>query len=350
MTSPIQALQVAKTAAREASIEEASGGWSGMVQDRAVSFFVSAAFHSAMLLISALFVYQQQSDNELTEIVEARLDSQPLPEAEAITFADVSVLEQMNADDETDSSQALKDVRQLANASEPAPVRTAFFSPHGVLPSTIPKDGNGFGGDALAGLGDSAGSGIIAGSGSEEQGDGEVGFFGTKAKGKSFVFIVDCSGSMTKPTTILQPRQPLVTRFVRARQELYSSLGQLSREQTFYIIFYNHETYPMFYPTPAQGMAPATTDHLGRARTWIQNVIPHGGTDPQNAFRLALALRPEIIFFLTDGAIPPGTRVVAKQSNKSRTRIHTVAFGLPNNQEILKGIAEDNQGRFRFVP
>ena len=97
-------------------------------------------------------------------------------------------------------------------------------------------------------------------------------------------------------------------------------------------------------------MAPATTDHLGLARTWIQNVIPHGGTDPQDAFRLALSLRPEIIFFLTDGAIPPGTRVVAKQSNKSRTRIHTVAFGLPNNQEILKGIAEDNQGRFRFVP
>ena len=58
------------------------------------------------------------------------------------------------------------------------------------------------------------------GDGGDGTGKGEVGFFGTRAKGKSFVFIVDCSGSMTTPTTIPQPRQPFTTRFLRARQEL----------------------------------------------------------------------------------------------------------------------------------
>jgi hypothetical protein len=300
-------------------------------------------------MILAIFVHFQANDSQLIEALEARME--PVPEPEAITVTDVLVEKMLNASDDMDSSKIQNAVRQLANASEPPPVTLAMFSNRGVLPAVMPRDGNGWRGDALAGLGETLGSGQVEGNGSQETGDGEVGFFGTKAKGKSFVFIVDCSGSMTTPTMIYQPRQQVpVSRFLRARQELYLSLGQLARDQKFYIIFYNHETFPMFFPQNAQAMLPATTDFLGLARNWIQNVVPGGGTDPRQAVQLALALRPEIIFFLTDGAIPSATRRVAKENNKSRTRIHTIAFGLKQNQDTLKGIAEDNQGRFRFVP
>jgi hypothetical protein len=302
-----------------------------------------------LLLILAIFVSQRAEDEKLITALDVQME--PLPEPEAITVTDVSVEERLNAAEDTDSSKALDAVRQLANASAPPPKSVAMLSTRSLLPAMLTRDGNGFEGGALAGLGESAGSGVIAGNGDEEEGKGEVGFFGTKDKGKSFVFIVDCSGSMTEATGVIEPRtQVLVTRFLRARQELYLSLGQLAEDQTFYVIFYNFHTFPMYYPQNALGLAPATADHLGLARNWIQNVVPGGGTDPRMALQLALALKPDVIFFLTDGIIPPASRMVAKQNNKSRTRIHTIAFGIQNHQDILKGIAQDNQGRFRYVP
>lgn len=352
MTSLTKAHPIPRALPRENTAKEEGTAWSPEFHDRVVSFFVSVVFHSSVLLALAMFVYQHAGSTELIDVIDAKFE--PLPEPKPIILPDVSVVEQMSADDRTDTSQAVKDVRELANTSDPPPLTVAFVSPKGLIPAAMPRDGNGFGGDALEGAGENVGALITPGDGSEEEegetGEGEVGFFGTKAKGKSFVFIVDCSGSMRLPTTIPQPRQPLVTRFLRARTELLASLGQLSEDQTFYVFFYNHGTYPMFFPTPAEGLTPATTENLDLARTWIETVVPFGETDPREAFRLALALRPDVIFFLTDGIIPPVTRKVAKVNNKSRTRIHTIAIAIPGGQDILKGIAQDNQGRFRFVP
>lgn len=321
----------------------------GIFYESVVGLATSIFVHTLVLLFMALFVYAPDDGLEVpTNSLDAQLE--PLPDAEAITPSE-SVMENLfQASDDTDSSQLQSDARQLANASDPPPVSAAFLSNQSLFPAARPSTGSGWGGDALAGLGESAGVAQVAGNGSEEKGEGEVGFFGTKAKGKSFVFIVDCSGSMTRPTTKIHPRLNVpITRFMRARQELYVSLGQLSRGQTFYILFYNHETYPHFFPTPAQSLIAANPDMLGLSRTWIQKINPGGGTDPRMAFKMALALRPDVIFFLTDGIIPPVTRMVAKTSNQSRTRVHTIAFGTKDRDGILKGIASDNQGRFRFV-
>lgn len=366
MTSLTRAQRVVKALPQKIVPKAEPAEWSASVHDQMVSFFVSLALHSAVLLLLALFVLKPISQTQLIDVVETALE--PLPEMKAAALVDFSAAEPSMANIDADDSQVLRDIRQLANVSGPAPSTNALFSPKGLMPSTMPGGGNGFGGDEVGGWGDEVGLGFMSGNGSgggdgdggdgdggdgdggDGTGKGEVGFFGTRAKGKSFVFIVDCSGSMTTPTTIPQPRQPFTTRFLRARQELLSSLGQLTEDQRFYVIFYNHQTFPMLYPTPIQNMAPATKDHMDLAQGWIQNVVPGGGTDPRDAFRLALALRPEVIFFLTDGIIPRATRNVAKENNKSRTKIHTVAFGLPDNQETLIGIARDNQGRFRFVP
>lgn len=315
-----------------------------------LSFFVSIAFHSAVLMFLAIFVYSNSKTQEPlpAEILNAEIE--PEEKIEELAIEEVEVDNLMAASDDTDSSQA-EDARELANASDPPPVKVVLAADRGVLPADVAGSGNGFGGNALSGLGETAGSGNAPGNGDGQRGDGEVGFFGAKDKGDTFVFIVDCSGSMTTATTTYNPRlQMALSRFVRARQELYLSLGQLGRAQKFYVIFYNSQTFPMFYPQNAKDLMPATPNNLGLARSWIQQAQPGGGTEPQDAFKLALALRPQVIFFLTDGAIPGVTRKIAKEHNVSRTRIHTIAFGTQNNEDILKGIAQDNQGRFRFVP
>ncbi|MCA9068527.1 MAG: hypothetical protein KDA84_06375 [Planctomycetaceae bacterium] len=333
----------------ESPDENESPTESGFLSESVASYATSVFVHSLLLLFLALFVYAPNHNPEFpTELIEAEFE--PLPEPESIAPSETVLKNLFQVGENTDSSQLQTDARQLANASDPPPVQPAFLSNKGLFPPKQPSHGSGWGGDALAGLGESAGMSLVAGNGDQKKAEGEVGFFGTKAKGRSFVFIVDCSGSMTQPTPQLHPRENLpVTRFERARQELYQSLAQLTRGQTFYIFFYNHGTYPHFFPTPAPSLVAANPEMLGLTRNWIQKIVPGGGTDPRTAFQLGLSLRPDVIFFLTDGIIPPVTRMVAKQNNKSRTRIHTIAFGTKDLEGILQGIAADNNGQFRSV-
>ncbi len=171
----------------------------------------------------------------------------------------------------------------------------------------------------------------------------EVDFFGLKGMGNSFAFIVDCSGSMTEFAGD-------TTRFQRARSELHSALGQLTSRQKFFVIFYNHETFPQPFPRRRRGMLPGSRTGLRVIRPWIQEVTPGGGTLPLDSFKIALSLKPEVIFFLTDGQIPPETRDIARQENRSETVIHTIGFCVPDASGILKGIAGDHKGHFQYVP
>src|SRR5690606_8739110 len=118
------------------------------------------------------------------------------------------------------------------DAAEPAPqiATPAVTSLLAASPSELPVSPLDDGGDLETGAtgGDRNGGGGLKGSGgpgdSEGSGKGRgVDFFGTEAAGNSFVFLVDCSGSM-------QGR-----RFQRARAELFKTLLQLSEPQTFFI-------------------------------------------------------------------------------------------------------------------
>jgi hypothetical protein len=64
---------------------------------------------------------------------------------------------------------------------------------------------------------------------------------------------------------------------------------------------------------------------------------------------MALEMKPDVIFFLSDGAFVRTARTVAKEANRHGTIIHTIAFEYDGGQVLLKGIAEDNHGRYRFV-
>jgi hypothetical protein len=61
-------------------------------------------------------------------------------------------------------------------------------------------------------------------------------FFGIRAEGQRFVYVVDCSGSMTGAP------------YDRASQELVRSLAALSKTQEFFVILYSDDSYPMFFP------------------------------------------------------------------------------------------------------
>lgn len=167
---------------------------------------------------------------------------------------------------------------------------------------------------------------------------GRAGFFGSQAEGNSFVFIVDNSGSMNGP------------RFYRAINELKTAIEGLEKDQTFYVIFYNSVAVPMPVRR-VRKLFRATKRNKKKAIKWINQQRPGGGTMPHEAVAIALKMKPQVIFFLTDGDMDRNVRTVFINNNKRsiKTVVHTIAFQFRGGEVILKGIAKDNKGRYRFI-
>ncbi|RMG41705.1 MAG: hypothetical protein D6725_01035 [Planctomycetota bacterium] len=151
-------------------------------------------------------------------------------------------------------------------------------------------------------------------------GDGDgtgIGFFGRRAAGRRFVYVLDCSKSMNHPYP-----GPAKTRFIRVKLELVKSLQPMGPEHEFFIVFFNQQPIPM----PARSMQAATTGNKLRFLTWVHQVRAEGGTEPTEALRLALSLKPDAVFFLTDGSFQRRVQEEVAALPTGRTVIHTFAF------------------------
>lgn len=190
----------------------------------------------------------------------------------------------------------------------------------------------------------------------ESQGKGGIGFFGTRARGKSFAFVVDISGSMT--SALPQPpsrdrrrrekEEAPVSRWQKAREEMLQAIDAMTENQSFAVMLYNDSYVPFVRDGRPAGMMRATQHNKDDVRAWLNQINAAGGTEPELSLHEALKLEPEVVFFLTDGIIPAATRETAKRSNISETVIHTTCIGAPENT-ILQLIANDHGGRFRSV-
>lgn len=192
--------------------------------------------------------------------------------------------------------------------------------------------------DLLGGNGKGSGEG----TGDEAGGVADPGlgaaFFGSQGAGKTFVYIVDMSGSMYG------------ARFERARKELISSIEKLQAEQSFHVFFFSDQTFPLFFPKPATLLIKANSSNKKKAVRWIRAREPGGLTNPIMSLRLALELKPDVVFLLTDGEVddPEAVRKIIRDNNV-RTTIHTIAFENEDGATTLERIAKENRGSFRFV-
>ncbi|MCX7421425.1 MAG: VWA domain-containing protein [Planctomycetia bacterium] len=161
------------------------------------------------------------------------------------------------------------------------------------------------------GNGNGVGKGIGNGIGDGKQ------FFGMASEGKSFVYVLDCSMSMNHPHD-----SEAKTRFKRIKLELLNSIHHLRPDQEFFIVFFNHEAIAM----PANGMVSAVAENQARYLNWMKEVTAVGDTDPTAALEIALKLRPDVIYFLTDGAFSPDANQIVRSIKQSRSIIHTFTF------------------------
>ena len=156
-------------------------------------------------------------------------------------------------------------------------------------------------------------------------------FFGVRARGKFFVFVVDCSGSMADDL-----------RLIRAKQELRRTIGAMRFPQRYLIIFYNDR------PRPMAGGMPRSPDQGGNRATysWLGGIDAEGGTDPKGAMDLALGYRPDAVFLLSDGEFPTGTEGAIAARNAGRTPVHCIDLAGGPGAEQLRAIAESSGGTY----
>ena len=120
-------------------------------------------------------------------------------------------------------------------------------------------------------------------------------FFGATATGNRFVYVLDISGSMNRRGG---------RRFARARDELLRSIRELKPTQEFYVLLYSSSTILMTNESKNQGFRFATADQKETTENWLKRVRPKGGTEPQDALAIAGTMKPDAVFFLSDGDFP----------------------------------------------
>jgi hypothetical protein len=163
----------------------------------------------------------------------------------------------------------------------------------------------------------------------------QTSFFGVRAQGLFFVYVVDCSGSMIDED-----------RLVRAKAELRRSVLGLQHPQRFKVIFYNDQVIPM------PGDLPLSADWSAKDRLihWLRLIEPDGETDPRGAMSLALSLRPDAVFLLSDGEFPGGTVEAIARKNPRKVPIHCIDLSGGTGGDHLRRIASDSGGQYRLRP
>lgn len=179
------------------------------------------------------------------------------------------------------------------------------------------------------------------GSGMADIGDGlkaAANFFGTKAEGNRFVFVVDNSNSMGRG------------RFETALNEMVRVVNGFGPRQMFYVIFFSDTGYRLFHPNPAPGMVAATESNKEKLRAWLYTVEMVLRTDGLEAMKAAFALNPDVIYILGDGAFTDKTGEMLTAPHNRRIPIHTVGMEVnERGEKELQAIAAANNGTYRLV-
>jgi len=115
------------------------------------------------------------------------------------------------------------------------------------------------------------------------------------------------------------------------------------------VIFF--DDLPRSYP--AVGFAEMDSQTLVAAESFISDIQGGGGTNVILAMRqvFSQSTRPDTTFLLTDGEFDPETpEFIQRRNSGGKVRINTVAFVNRAGEPLLRQIAHENRGDFRFVP
>jgi hypothetical protein len=165
-----------------------------------------------------------------------------------------------------------------------------------------------------------------------------VSFFNSTAVAKRIVFIVDASTSMEGE------------KFERAKEELLTAVSNLNPRQRFFVYFFSDKEYAMFAPRTPTDMVPLDTQNWEALVRWVNDQGLVGDTRPRSALQRAFAMRPDMIYLLTDGDFNDDAHNYLMNVSNYRVRVNTIGFQTgAKARDVLEKIARKFRGEFTEV-
>lgn len=174
-------------------------------------------------------------------------------------------------------------------------------------------------------------------------GKASVRVFGVQGVGTKFVYVFDRSSSMEGA--------PLAA----AKQQLIQSINSLEAIHQFQIIFFNHQMRTFDATGGGHRVAFATDRSKQLAAKFIGGITADGGTDRMAALRAAVAMQPDVIFFLTDADDPLSESElaeIAQLNRRASAAICTIEFGsgpAQKSDDFLAELARTSGGQYGYV-
>lgn len=166
----------------------------------------------------------------------------------------------------------------------------------------------------------------------------------TKVVPKDVAFVLDTSGSMAG------------AKLEQAKKAVTFCVENLNESDRFEVLRFATEVDPLF-----NNLADASNENRTKARAFIKDLKPIGGTAIDDALKKALALRPEkgdrpyIVIFLTDGRPTIGTTVedqivsTVTSGSKGNVRVFCFGIGTDVNTHLLDKITEETRAVSQYV-
>ena len=282
-------------------IAQREGGRSGLRRSWLTApMLLSSLLHVVALVFMALMFLPRERPPDHTAIVWQAAEEETGEEGAEVDLQAVD-LQPVDPDAplEPDNQPLLADVDPVAVDLEAA----------GADRAAAPMEQPVFGGDDLLGGGVSAGD-LLAEIGEDGAGDaaggdavaddtvaGDAGggagggrFFGRQGVGRTALFLCDNSNSYA------------VGGFQTVLIELSRAVGRMKPEQSFHIVFFSDTTYKLLHPRGVDTFLPATQENKRKIDAWLPTVeLCSGGRGIRGAAALAVALKPDVIYFLSDG-------------------------------------------------
>jgi hypothetical protein len=183
-------------------------------------------------------------------------------------------------------------------------------------------------------------SGLPGGRPQGPEGTGGTSFFHIATRAGKVVYVIDCSMSMG-----------LNGALDAAKRELLASLGRLPPAAYFQVIVYNSTARPLL--ASQRDWLRATPENRQLVAQALRDLQAEGATNHDQALPRALALQPDVIFFLTDADdLTEAYLRSVTQRNRGRTVIHTIELTAGHGSESqmpLQQLARLNGGVYRAV-
>ena len=163
----------------------------------------------------------------------------------------------------------------------------------------------------------------------------QTSFFGIRAEGRFFIYVVDCSGSMIDDD-----------RLIRAKTRAAPEHLALQPPQRFKVIFYNDQAIPMPGDLPRSADLPAKN----QLNQWLRLIEPDGETDPRPALSLALGAPSRCHLPALRRRVSRRDRRGDRAEEPRKVPIHCIDLAGGDRRRPAQRIAQESGGRYASRP